>query len=113
LEALKMDRQEKLRHNIKAARAEIDRAAGEGQIITPVMVAMVYGREAAHAALKAAEQYGSIAVSHLSPNGTPIYKRGDGGMKPVGFALDSVVKGLRAPMEKKAPRLARKALEEV
>lgn len=99
-----MDRQEKLRLNTKAARAEIDRAAGEGQIITPVLVSMAYGREAAAAALKAAERCGSIEVSHLSPNGTPIYRRGEGGMKPVGFALDSVVKGLRAPMEKKAPR---------
>lgn len=105
-----MDRQEKLRVNIAAARAEIDRAAMEGQTITPVMVSMAYGREAAHAAIKAAEQCGSIAVSHLSPNGTPIYKRGDGGMKPVGFALDSVVKSLRAPMEKKAPRKLAKEL---
>lgn len=107
-----MDRQEKLRISIKAARAEIDRAAGEGQIITPVMVSMAYGREAAHAAIRAAEQCGSIAVSHLSPNGTPIYKRGEGGMKPVGFALDAVVKNLRAPMVKVAPRAARK-LEKV
>lgn len=104
-----MDRFEKLRLNTKAARAEIDRAAFEGQTITPVMVSMVYGREAAHAALKSAERCGSIQVSHLSPNGTPIYKRGDGGMKPVGFALDSVVKNLRAPMPRKAPR---KTLEE-
>lgn len=107
-----MDRETKFQINTKAARAEIERAALEGQTIAPVMVAMVYGREAAHAALKAAEQRGSIAVSHLSPNGTPIYKRGDGGMKPVGFALDSVVRGLRAPMEKKAPRAVRK-LEKV
>lgn len=106
-----MDRQEKLRFNIAAARAEIDRAAMEGQTITPVMVSMVYGREAAHAAIKAAEQCGSIAVSHLSPNGTPIYKRGDGGgLKPMGLALDSVVRGLRAPMEKKAPRKLAKEL---
>lgn len=108
-----MDRETKFQINTKAARAEIERAAGEGQTITPVMVAMVYGREAANAALKAAERCGSIEVSHLSPNGTPIYRRGDGAMKPVGLALDSVVRGLRAPMEKKAPRLARKALEEV
>ena len=100
-----MDRETKFQINTKAARAEIERAAFEGQTITPVMVSMVYGREAAHAALKSAERCGSIQVSHLSPNGTPIYKRSEGGgMKPVGFALDSVVKGLRAPMEKKAPR---------
>lgn len=99
-----MDRQEKLRHNIKAARAEIDRAASDGQTITPVMVSMAYGREAAHAALKAAEQCGSIAVSHLSPNGTPIYKRNEGGLKPVSMSLDAVVKNLRAPMPKKTPR---------
>ena len=107
-----MDRQEKLRLNTKAARAEIDRAAQDGQVITPVLVSMAYGREAAAAALKAAERCGSIEVSHLSPNGTPIYRQGDGAMKPVGLALNSVVRSLRAPMEKKAPRLARKALEE-
>ena len=105
-----MDRQEKLRFNTKAARAEIERAALEGQTIAPVMVAMVYGREAAHAAIKAAEQCGSIAVSHLSPNGTPIYKRNEGGgLKPVGLSLDAVVKNLRAPLPKVAPRKLEKA----
>lgn len=99
-----MDRHEKLRLNTNAARAEIDRAAYEGQTITPVLVSLVYGREAAHAAIKAAEQCGSIAVSHLSPNGTPIYRRGEGGLTPVGLSLDSVVKNLRAPMVKVAPR---------
>lgn len=104
-----MDRQEKLRFNTAAARAEIERAAGEGQTITPVMVSMVYGREAAHAALKAAEQCGSIAVSHLSPNGTPIYRRGEGGLKPASICLDALVENLRAPMLKKAPRKLEKA----
>jgi len=104
-----MDRQEKLRLNIAAARAEIERAAGDGQMITPVMVSMAYGREAAAAALKAAERCGSIAVSHLSPNGTPIYRRGEGGLKPVSMSLDSVVKNLRAPLDLKAPRKLEKA----
>lgn len=104
-----MDRQEKLRFNTAAARAEIERAALEGQVITPVMVSMAYGREAAAAALKAAVQCGSIAVSHLSPNGTPIYRRGEGGLKPAAICFDALIETLRGPVPKKAPRKLEKA----